>query len=275
MNLIGFVPLRRGIIAHTQNGNLSNTECLVLIYLIMLANKSTGAGTINAPTLRTFLPGLSYDAAKRVLLALEEKRYIFRRIVPFSKLVYQYWVNRYTPTVGRYKSLQCNLAKVFESRSVKDIEYVQPVPEDAPEAAPDGALAPPLHYKKGEQRSEKRQYLSPNSGVCGTECKMPQNTVSRASQLIVQRKSGQGSALPGVAQGSAHLHQPLPAPLLPSVRDAAPAGDGLKWDWGHPLPGYIFRCGEDAGYWCSATGRRISYEEAQREAARSLEFIPQ
>jgi hypothetical protein len=78
MNFVGWVPLRRGIIAHTQHGRLSNTECLVLIFLIMLADKGTGAGTINAPSLCAFLPGLSYDSAKRVLLSLEEKRYIFR-----------------------------------------------------------------------------------------------------------------------------------------------------------------------------------------------------
>ncbi len=116
MNLSGYVPLRRGILHHTMDGSLTLQEFAAFTTLVMLADKATGAGKINGPVLRTFLPGLTVDAAKRVLQSLEEKRYIFRKITPRSPILYPFWVNRYRPTVGPYRLLQLSLVEVFETK---------------------------------------------------------------------------------------------------------------------------------------------------------------
>lgn len=267
MNFGGFVPLRRGIIAHTQRGRLSNTECLVLIFLIMLADKGSGAGTINAPCLRTFLPGLTYDAAKRVLESLEEKRYIFRQIIPFSKIVYPFWVNRYIPTVGKYKSLQCSLTKAFETRDVKDIEYVQPPPDDAPdstpESAPENALEAALHYKKNKDNNNEKENRE-NSLLEKNVSDTMSVQLNGARQAEAERTLEQASALPDATQGRAQVHSMLSDGLTSSVQKTPSPGVSRTWTWGDPLLGYEFRCGEQAGYWSPITGKRITPEELEK-----------
>jgi hypothetical protein len=155
VNFSGWVQLRRGILNHLHEGKLSNIEFLVLVVLIMLADKETGAGTINAPCLRSFVPHLSYDAAKRVLLSLEEKHYIYRKIKYKSDLPYPFWVNRYIPSAGPHKGLQIDLAKVSKSKDFKDITYINHAPEDAPQGASEGAPDPALHYKTREEKHKK------------------------------------------------------------------------------------------------------------------------
>ena len=196
MNFGGYVPLRRGIIEHLMNGRLSNNEGLVLIFLIMLADKATGRGTINAPSLRTFLPELSYDAAKRALLSLEEKHYIYRQITPFSKRVYPYWVNRYTVTDGPRKLLQIDLSQVFESRNIADIRYVDPVPEGAREGAPEGARDPALNYKKREKKQEKREYSPIGNSVSASVCEPMKEAKPITTAAIAHRTNVPASALP-------------------------------------------------------------------------------
>lgn len=196
MNFIGYVQLRRGIMDHLVDGRLSNNEALVLIWLIMLADKSTGAGTINAPSLRAFVPGLSYHAAKRVLLSLEEKRYIFRHIVPFSKLVYPYWVNRYTITDGPRKLLQIDLSQVFESRNIADIRYINPALEGAREGALEGAPEPALYYNKGEKKNDKREYSIMDNSVNNSVCESMKKAKPITETALAEHTLAQGSALP-------------------------------------------------------------------------------
>ena len=135
MNFSGYVPLRRGLIDHTREGRLTNNEALVFVWLTMLADKSTGSYTINGLTLRSYLPGLSQDAAKRILKSLEEKRYIYRDITPRSPIAYPCWIHRYEPTVGKYKSLQLDLSQVFENKDTSKLRYVERAPDIALEGA--------------------------------------------------------------------------------------------------------------------------------------------
>jgi hypothetical protein len=137
MNFSGFVPLRRGILDHVMTGRLSLQEYATLTVLIMLADKSTGRGTINAPSLRTFLPELSYPAAKRVLLSLQDKRYIWREIKLHDKVVYRYWIDNYEPTTGPHRAFRLSISQVFQSKDPKDIRYVKHVPEGEPHHVPD------------------------------------------------------------------------------------------------------------------------------------------
>jgi hypothetical protein len=206
MNLNGWVQLRRGILDHLRDGRLSIYEFLVLIVLIMLADKCTGRGTINAPTLRCFVPELSKDAAKRVLNSLEEKRYIYRKIIPFSKVVYPFWVNRFIPSAGPHKGLQIDLAKVFESKDIKDIAYIDLAPHNAPEGAPEGAPDPAHNYKTREVITNKRNKPTINSSESASVCAASENTESPSAaadaKQTVKRASALPCALPNPAVGS-------------------------------------------------------------------------
>ena len=189
MNFAGWVPIRRGIIAHLQEGELSNQEFAVLIVLILLADKSTGAGTINSPCLRSFVPRLTHDAAKRVLPKLQQKGYIFREIKHRSKAAYRYWVNRYEVTDGPNKKRQVDLSKVLRTKDVADIRYVVPAPDDAPETAPEGAPDPAPHYNNREVRSDNRE--SYKAIVVSEVCASANNTQAVGTPILKQ--SGNGS----------------------------------------------------------------------------------
>jgi hypothetical protein len=270
---------------------MSNTEMLVFIYLVALADKETGSGTINAPTLRAFLPGLSHDAAKRVLCSLESKGYVFRDITPFSKQVYRFWVNKYQPTVGKYKLLQTNISKALESRDVNDIEYVDPALETAPVSAPVTAPVGALYYKKGEERIEKD---NPNtiSSECASERALiceeisAQDSSQKRSQVesASAHKSAHKSAPPEahknvhqVMHQTVHqnatqamhqnVHQDVHQSMhqntthvkdaLKPLRDLVPPEDlGMRW------------CEQEKKYRDADSGRLLSDEEFQTRFAK-------
>jgi hypothetical protein len=176
MNLSGYVQLRRGLLEHTMSGKLSTLEYAVLTALITLADSGTGADHINAPVLRSFLPGLSTDAAKRILSRLEEGGYIFRKITPRSVYAYPYVVNKYMPTRGPNKALQVDLSKALVSRDLNDICYVrvalEPPPHTDLEPAPHTDLEPSPHtahyyYKENENDKDKpERHLPSIKGEC-------------------------------------------------------------------------------------------------------------
>jgi hypothetical protein len=184
MNLSGYVQLRRGILDHTISGDLSLQEFAAFTVLVLLADKSTGAGKINGPVLRTWLPGLSEDGAKRVLQSLEEKQYLFRRITPRSPLAYPYWVNRYRPTVGPHKLRQLSLEQVFQTKDPNDIRYIDTALEGALETSLDTALEGALdtaHYNKTEKKKDKlKEKPSIGKVECASSCLPNANDVSTA-----------------------------------------------------------------------------------------------
>jgi len=172
-NFNGFVALRRGLQEELQLGNLSNTEGLVLITLILNADAATGRGTINAPTLLSFLPGLLLSTAKDTLLSLQKKGHIWRNITPYSKRVYPYWVNGYEVSRGRYKGLRISLAEVFKSKDIRAIRYEHPAPHDQPETLPEGLpqalpVTPPDtlpdvgHNYNNDKENDKDKYKQKN-----------------------------------------------------------------------------------------------------------------
>lgn len=225
MNFVGYVQLRRGIMDHLVDGRLSNNEALVLMWLIMLADKATGKGTINAPTLRTFLPELSYHAAKRLLQSLEDKQYIFRQIKPFSKVVYPYWVNRYILTYGPHKLLQIDLSQVFESRDIADICYIDPALENAPEGAPEGALDPALYYKNRETKKETKECSNIGTSVNDSVCNPVVETKPITKTALAERTSVQGCALPCAP----HVNN-TPSFAVPDICDAIDKSDVVPAD---------------------------------------------
>jgi hypothetical protein len=266
MNLAGFVPLRRSVFEHTANGRLSSNECLVFLLLVALADRRTGSGTINAPSLRAFLPELSYDAAKRVLCSLESKGYVFRDIVPFSKRVYRFWINKYRPTDGQYKSLQINISKALESRDVNDIAYINPAPEGALEGALETALEGAPNYEKREERIEKRE----DSSIEKQEKPALKRTVTHVMSAVESAKRSAICCPARSAHEAPHdalpdaTHEALPAELQNELhhelhvsrteipKQKSPQEVGLRWDGG------------EGAFVDVATGWVLSYDQSQR-----------
>jgi hypothetical protein len=238
----------------------------------MLADKETGSGTINSPTLRSFTPDLSHDAAKRALLGLEQKRYIYRQIIPFSKRVYRFWVNLYMPTSGPHKLRQINLSQVFESGDINDIQYVDPAPQGAPQTAPQGAPQGAHHYKK-EKEIDKENVPYTDNAMCASLSDAVSVSMSDSGQRTKHSTLGQACALQdathdvqqsalqdathtkqqtmhhAVQHGTTHAMQQD----MQHVKDAprSPEDAGLKWS------------GYDGAYIELASGRVLGWRESE------------
>lgn len=137
MNFSGWVAIPRSILNNTHTQRLTITEQLVLMTLFLLANSKTGSGHINAAVLLSYLPELKYNTAKRVLLSLEVKRFVYRQIVHASKNVYGYWLHGYQISEGKNRLRWTNLSQVFVSRDIKDIQYDEVAPDVVLDVVPD------------------------------------------------------------------------------------------------------------------------------------------
>jgi hypothetical protein len=231
VNFSGYIPLRRGLIEHTHDGRLTNDEALTLVWLIMLADKETGRGTINGPTLKTFLPGLTVDGAKRVLNSLQKKGYIYRDITPRSPIVYPYWVNGFIPSTGPNKLLQLDLSEVFESKDPSKVKYISTAPAPAPVTAPGTALDPaldtaldPAHYNDKDQKKDcdQREESSPIPVI------EDGSTMSLSSDKLRLLETVSASEADTVGEGVAH-----DGDMVPSYPASEPmVGIGLRWSGG-------------------------------------------
>jgi hypothetical protein len=160
MRFAGYVGLNRGLIEHTIDGRMTNNEALVFVWLLMLADRKSGGYTINGPTLRVFLPGLSKSAAQRALEGLERKRYIFRDITPRSPLVYPFFIDGFRITDGPHKMRQLDLSEVFATKDISKLKYVKSAPEGEPAMHPEGEPEGAKYNKTGEQRLDKQTKTS-------------------------------------------------------------------------------------------------------------------
>jgi len=226
MIFAGYVQLRRGLMEHTYDGRLSNNEALTLVYLTMLADKETGRGLINAPVLRTYLPGLSPDAAKRVLHSLEEKGYIFRKITPRSPLIYPYWVDKYIPTIGPHKALQLSISEAVKTKDVAAIRYIKPALEGALVGAPVGAPEGAHYNEKREVRSETEENPPVPIPMSASVRIPPDSDDDRINQMQSDQSVPRGR-IPPASDASGHVHA--------SMR---PSDAGLRWS-GDQARGYI------------------------------------
>ena len=127
MRFNGWVKLDRSLAEDVCTGRLTGREALVLMILILWADKATGGGTINAPTLlyrlgndRTFMCS---KTAERILNSLHEKRRIWYR--PSRAFEAQpYWVNGYQITIGRKKGSvsMLNLSQLFDKETISQAD---------------------------------------------------------------------------------------------------------------------------------------------------------
>ena len=132
----GWVAIPRSILNNTHTGKLSNSEQLVLLTLMLLADAQTGSGYINAAAIRAYLPELKYVTAKRVLKSLEDKRLIYRKITHASNDLYPYWIHAYQVSSGPHKMSFTNISQVFVTDDLCTITYDADVPAMAPAIVP-------------------------------------------------------------------------------------------------------------------------------------------
>ena len=115
----GFVPLRRGILAHIRNGSLPHGEALAYMVIIASADPSTGiwygsakalAGEFNFPE----------REARRLLEALERKGYLRRFPKPGAHSNYPVLANKSEITVGARRGTRLCADK---STSLENLVY--------------------------------------------------------------------------------------------------------------------------------------------------------
>jgi len=274
MNFSGYVQLRRGLLEHLQDGRLTPLEFATLTTLILLASKDTGSSTINANTLGSFMgDGLDYTSdvprnrqrgKQRVLQALEDKRYIYRQVVPHSKRAYRYWVDKYVATGGQHKSRRLDLSKVFQTKDINDIQYISPVAETVADGVAETVAETVASNKKGNKRKTRENTPLSYSAVCASECSPKHDSSQRTSAthtceqgddpVSAHERGAHGGAQMGIVQMG----------LSSSVQ-------GTHWTFGDALPGYVFQCGGDPGYRSVLTGTKISADEVRRIAANGVE----
>lgn len=215
MNFSGWVPFRRAILEHAMR-HLSVHEFAALTALILLADKSSGRGFINAPVLRTYLPSLTRDGAKRVLNSLEEKGYILRQITPRSPLIYPYWVNKYSPTTGARKGLQLDLSQRSEKTGERYIRYIVPAPDSESDISLASALdqsPEPAHYNNKEKENEKKieNKTSPTSKGEAASLRSPSTIeVETASNAERHNSDSSGERLVSDREQTVSTEKPLP-----------------------------------------------------------------
>lgn len=245
MNFSGWVAFRRGILEHTLSGHLSTHELAAMTVLILLADKETGAGRINSPLLRYYLPDLSDDAAKRVLKSLEEKGYIFREVVVHSKRAYRYWVNKYAPTTGLNAMRLTDISQALATKDVGDIRYSHPAPDGAPQTAPQGTpqTAPqgaPSNKKEKEKEKENKKTSSSSNG----DLSVTQNvTADVSAKAQTCEQGGDFSVTRNVISCDDQV--------IVGGQTQPRTGAGLRWS------------GPDGGYVDQATGKLVDLSKAR------------
>lgn len=229
MNFAGYIPLNRGLIEHTMDRRLTNNEALVFVWLLMLADRKTGSYTINGPTLRTFLPGLSKGAAQDALEGLHKKRYIYRDVTPRSIAVYRYWVDKFTPTDGPHRNLQLDLSEVFATNDTSKLRFVEAPPATPPATQLGTQLgtppATPNNNKKEKEKDNHKENPLGSTGECATESASAAQRVSTEGST-----SGEGGA-PQLRTECATTAQQLPDDCSATARQL-PRGFELRGDGG-------------------------------------------
>ncbi len=246
MNFGGWVAVRRGILEHVMDGKLSTTEYAVFMTLVLLADRRTGSGRTNAAALRTYLPGLKYETAKRTLTSLQKKGYIWRSIRPRSTAVYPYWVNHYEITDGPRKAFQTNLSQVFITGDISTITYDKHVPQDAPESHLPGNPRRPHQNNNDNDNRQKQSSLV-------TEMGAHERLHETGSASL---STGERVCPPERACEHENAHEPPCSVALLNVPRCAESYRAGK-------PGYVPVGNVSTGRWQDHTGRLLTVPEGR------------
>ena len=108
----GYVQLRRGILTHLAQGRLTWSQCMGFILLVAAADHRSGLWHGSARNLAALAGAgdVSERQARRILDALEAKRYIRRFVSRGARGNYPILVSKYEITEGPKKGRRVSLA---------------------------------------------------------------------------------------------------------------------------------------------------------------------
>jgi hypothetical protein len=117
----GFVPIRRGILEHIQDGRLTPLEFTAHYLITSQADTRTGKWIGSAKCIASALC-ITERLARRVLENLSRGDYIRRFPVPGKHVCYPILVHKFHPTSGEHKGEQLD---AISSLSPTDLRYSQ------------------------------------------------------------------------------------------------------------------------------------------------------
>ena len=112
MNGSGYVPKRRGVLDHLQEGRLTLLEYAAYDAMILLAEKSSGIWWGSAKALAAICGAgdLTERQARHLLESLENKGYIRRFATPRAHGNYPILIDKFQPTFGTQSGMRLNAA---------------------------------------------------------------------------------------------------------------------------------------------------------------------
>lgn len=117
----GFVPIRRGILEHIQDGRLTPLEFTAHYLITSQADTRTGKWIGSAKCLASALC-ITERMARKVLENLSRGGYIRRFAIPGKHVCYPILVHKFHPTNGEHKGEQLD---AISSLSPTDLRYSQ------------------------------------------------------------------------------------------------------------------------------------------------------
>jgi hypothetical protein len=133
LTFVGYIPLRRGLLQHLQEGRITLREFDVFIVLLMWADHRTGIATTNAAGL-VFLSGgqLEQSWTQKCLASLEDKGYIKRPFfVQGQRGDQRIFIDKFVVTDGVLKGRVLNFAKTTDWNIPAYIDLTEDVTESA------------------------------------------------------------------------------------------------------------------------------------------------
>lgn len=247
----GWVKVRRGLIDHLADGRMTPNEYLLFMMLLMMADSSTGKGTINAPVLQAcYLHDWSTRSLQRALAGLEEKHYIWRLNPSGHRRAYPFWVNKYECTDGVHKLSRTDLSQVFVSNDIKDIRYVPSVgvSDDVSDGVTVGVTVGVSDdsYKNKELRTLERRTkkkASPLSIHSVSHC------VSQSVSVETEDREQMESQC--VSEQVSQSVSPLSVPI------SVPTKTFMKFEYG-----------ADPGWVDKRTGKKLDYESVEQHIGK-------
>jgi hypothetical protein len=212
----GFVQLRRGLIEHVMNQQMTLTEFTVYTLLIIHADPSTGVWRGCSETIaQTY--GLPPRTCRDIFQRLENNGYLKRFFIKGKKGIYPVLINRFECTDGAMKGKRLNTCK---STSLTNLIYEE-CRDDAvtvPGQCRDGATTVPLYR---EEENKRIDTLSPSFALTPPQSTngnghSPRFTPGEIESIYQQypRKIGKQPALKAIKKALENLDDENPVAAL-------------------------------------------------------------
>ncbi len=188
----GFVQMRRGIMQHLYEGEMTPMEFLAFVLVVLLADKATGVWRGSNPALVTISgEQLSASTVKDVMAKLEAKGYILRGYVRGKRSNFPILIDKYLCTVGAHNGERVDLVATKKAHSIPDGEFTdltrtgitsvileacshpvyarepdgssERIPESEPDSIPEGSPVSIPQYLKSSIPQKDRSFVQPAS----------------------------------------------------------------------------------------------------------------